>query len=224
MKLLAEPEAPDTGIIEDDAADHTGPLRRCLVTRERHPRETMLRFVAGPGDALVFDVVATLPGRGMWLSARRDVIDIAGKRGVFGKAAGRRLITPERLADRVEGVLENRIVELLGLARRAGAAIGGFEKVRERLGAGQCALLVAASDGSDAEQARLRGHHNVPVVRPLSAQRLGAVFGRDRTVHVAIGPGKLAGMIEIEAVKLAGVSAAAIASAAESGQREPQPG
>lgn len=223
MKRLAEPEFPDPGALDDDA-DHVGPLRRCLVARESFPRETLLRFVAGPGDALVFDVAATLPGRGMWLSARRDVIDMAIKRGVFAKVARRRLITPERLADRVEAVLENRLVELLGLARRAGAAVGGFEKVKERLGAGQCALLVAASDGSEAEQARLRGHHEVAVVRPLPALRLGAVFGRDRTVHVAIGPGKLAGMIEIEAVKLAGLRRAAIASAPESGQREPQSG
>jgi predicted RNA-binding protein YlxR (DUF448 family) len=208
-------------------------VRRCLVTRERHERETMLRFVTGPdssllGDALVFDVTATLPGRGLWLSARRDVVDMAIKRGVFAKAARRRLIIPERLADRVELVLENRIIELLGLARRAGAAIGGFEKVKERLGAGQSALLVAASDGSEAEQARLRGHHQVAVVRPLTAQRLGAVFGRERTVHVSIGPGKLAGMIGIEAGRLAGLRDAAvapeIATMAESGQREPQPG
>lgn len=184
----------------------------------------MLRFVAGPGDALVFDAVATLPGRGMWLSARRDVIDMAIKRGVFAKVARRRLITPERLADRVEAVLENRLVELLGLARRAGTAVAGFEKVKERLGAGQCALLVAASDGSEAEQARLRGHHEVERVRPLTAQRLGSVFGRERTVHVAIGPGRLAGMIENEAARLAGLRPAAIASGTGSGQREPQSG
>ncbi|MBW4036495.1 MAG: hypothetical protein B7Z58_10045 [Acidiphilium sp. 37-64-53] len=233
MKHLPEPEPAASETIEDDAADHVGPLRRCLVTRERHERETMLRFVVGPdstmlGDALVFDVAATLPGRGLWLSARRDVVDMALKRGVFGKAAGKRLVIPERLADRVEHVLENRVVELLGLARRAGAAVGGFEKVKERLAAGQTALLVMASDGSEAEQARVRGHHKVAMVRPLSAQRLGAVFGRERTVHVSIGPGKLAGMIATEAARLAGVRPAVIAgdiaSAAESGQREPQPG
>lgn len=251
MQTLPEPqstEAPPLDGIEDDPADHTGPLRRCLVTREHHARETMLRFVVGPdstmlGDALVFDVAATLPGRGLWLSARRDVIDMAIKRGVFAKAARKQLKTPERLADRVEHVLEHRVIELLGLARRAGAAVGGYEKVKERLGAGQTALLVAASDGSAAEQARLRGHHQIAVIRPLTAQKLGAVFGRDRTVHVSIGPGKLAGMIEIEATKLAGLRAAApigapsphgaavpdpagsdIASPSQSGQREPQPG
>ncbi|WP_235702750.1 MULTISPECIES: RNA-binding protein [Acidiphilium] len=211
---------------DDEAADHTGPQRRCLVTRERRARETMLRFVAGPDDSLVFDVVATLPGRGMWLSASRDVIEMAMKRGVFARVAGRRLMVPERLADRVQSVLENRIVELLGLARRAGAATGGFEKVKEWLGSGRCALLVEAADGSVSEQARLRQHHAVPVVHPLTAARLGAAFGRERMMHVAIGAGKLAGMIATEAERCAGIAGGAggtgapVASAARSGQRE----
>lgn len=209
-------------------AGETGPLRRCLVTRESHAREAMLRFVAGPDDSLVFDVTATLPGRGMWLSAERGVVDMAVRRGVFSRAAGRRLAVPERLAGRVQGVLENRIVELLGLARRAGAAVGGFEKVRERLAAGRCGLLVEAADGSPAEQARLRQNHAVPMVRPLAAARLGAAFGRESVMHVAIGPGKLAGMIAAEAARLAGVAGTVagtqVASTARSGQREAGPG
>ncbi|MHB1302454.1 MAG: RNA-binding protein [Acidiphilium sp.] len=209
---LAEP-APDIAETEaEDAADRTGPLRRCLVTRERHPRESLLRFVASPDGALAFDVLATLPGRGMWLSARRDVIETALKRGVFARAAEKRLTIPDRLADRVVAVLENRIVELLGLARRSGAAVAGFEKARERLTAGKCALLVEAADGSLAEQARLLGHRNVPVARPLPAARLGAAFGREQAVHVALSPGRLAGMIEAEAARLAGLAGTETAS------------
>lgn len=170
----------------------------------------MLRFVVAPeavmpGGALVFDAAATLPGRGMWLSARRDVIERSAKRDVFSRAAGRRLVVQGRLADHVVGVLENRIAELLGLARRAGLAVSGFEKVKERLVAGQCALLVEAVDGSRSEQDRLLQHRRASIVRPLSATRLGAVFGRERTVHVAVGQGRLAGMIETDAGRLAGL-------------------
>ena len=55
--------------IEDDA--ETGPLRRCIVTRERLPKEQLIRFVVGPDKTLVPDLTATLPGRGIWLSASR---------------------------------------------------------------------------------------------------------------------------------------------------------
>ncbi len=207
-KTLADPDF-SADLADDDAAAESGPLRRCLVTRERQQRESMLRFVVAPeavaAEALVFDVAATLPGRGMWLSARRDVIEKAMKANIFSRAAGRRIALPSGLVELAGRALEKRIVELLGLARRAGDAVCGFEKVKERIAAGQCALLVEAADGSLAEQDRLIQHRKTNVVRPISAARLGAVFGRDRVVHVAIGPGRLAGMIETDSLRLAGV-------------------
>lgn len=167
----------------------------------------MLRFVASPDDEVVFDVTATLPGRGMWLSARRDVIDSAVKRGLFSKAARRKLAVPARLADHVEVALAERIAGLIGLARRAGDAVGGFDKAAEWLGRGRCGLLVQALDGSVAERARLVGMRAVPVVAPLTAERLGTVFGRERLVHVAVAPGRLAAMIACDAERLHGVVA-----------------
>ncbi|NNM56477.1 DUF448 domain-containing protein, partial [Acidocella sp.] len=69
--MATQPE-PDIAESEDEAPER-GPLRRCLVKRESFAREAMLRFVVGPQRQLVFDVSATLPGRGLWLSASRDV-------------------------------------------------------------------------------------------------------------------------------------------------------
>src|SRR3979411_2733447 len=60
---------------DDDAEPETGPLRRCIVTRERLPKERMIRFVVGPDRQSVPDLTARLPGRGIWLSAARDVIE-----------------------------------------------------------------------------------------------------------------------------------------------------
>jgi ribosomal protein L7Ae-like RNA K-turn-binding protein len=45
--------------------------------------------------------------------------------------------------------MNSRCLDLIGLARRSGAAVAGFEKVRAALAAGDVALLVAASDGAD---------------------------------------------------------------------------
>ena len=43
----------------------------------------MIRFVVGPDRHVVPDLAARLPGRGMWLSARRDVIETARTRGAL---------------------------------------------------------------------------------------------------------------------------------------------
>jgi len=166
----------------------------------------MLRFVAGPDQKIVFDAAATLPGRGLWLSARADVITSALKRGVFARAAKQQVKIPENLRDLIEAGLRRRMTELLGLARRAGNAISGFEKAREWLAAGKVGLVLQANDGSAEECRRLLGGRNVPVVTALSGAALGKIFGRDNAVHVVIASGKLARMIEVEAARLAGVA------------------
>ncbi|MBU6449699.1 MAG: RNA-binding protein [Rhodospirillales bacterium] len=195
---------PEPATIPDEP-EH-GPLRRCLVTRAQGRREEMLRFVAAPDGTLVFDPGATLPGRGMWLSATADVIELAVRRGVFARAARAPLKLPESLHAQVEAALARRLADLLGLARRSGAAISGFEKAREWLQAGRGGLIVQAADGSIEERARFAGGRALPCVAVLSAAALGKIFGREHTVHVVISPGRLAQMIELEARRLLGVA------------------
>ncbi|MFC7476423.1 RNA-binding protein [Dankookia sp. GCM10030260] len=193
--------APDATV----DAPEKGPLRRCIVTRESGPKEAMLRFVLDPDRHLVPDLAGRLPGRGMWLSARADVVERAIKRGAFAKAARGTVHLPPDLAARIEDGLKGRIRDLVGFARRSGQAVCGRESVREWLQAGKAGLLVEASDGSAAERARLVGRWEVPVVAPLAADVLGSVFARDQAVHVAISPGRLAQAIVLEAARLAGV-------------------
>lgn len=200
---LPEPEITDPIEVEPEL----GPLRNCLVRRERGPREAMLRFVVAPDRTLVFDVGATLPGRGLWLSASGDVVEMALKRGVFPRAAKQPVIVPKDLRGQVEAMLRQRIFELAGLARRGGDAISGFEKAREWLVSGKAGLVMQALDGSVEERARFIGGRAIPVVTVFTAVRLGQVFGREHAVHAVIAAGRLAEKIQIEALRLAGVAA-----------------
>ncbi len=228
--MAAEPERPDgraaAGVERaappggappepaDDVgggAPEKGPLRRCVVTRESKPKEGMVRFVLDPEGRVVPDLEGRLPGRGMWLSADADVLEHAVKRGAFAKAARRTVHVPPDLRARIEDGLTRRIRDLVGLARRGGQAVCGREAALEWLRAGRAGLLVQAADGSRAERARLAGGRSVPVVSPLPADALGAVFGRDHAVHVAIAAGRLADAIAAEAERLAGFGGPAAA-------------
>src|SRR5580658_9275644 len=85
MRSRRQATTDSSAILEDISVDadgeepDTGPLRRCVVTRERLPKEQMFRFVVSPDRALIPDLAGKLPGRGIWLSASRDVIE--GPRG-----------------------------------------------------------------------------------------------------------------------------------------------
>lgn len=190
--------------------EERGPLRRCIVTRESQPKDGMIRFVLGPpGRALVPDLAGRLPGRGMWLSARADVLERALSRGAFARAARGPVQAPPDLRATIEDGLRARIRDLLGFARRAGQVVVGFQQAREWLRAGRAGLLVGAADGSPAERARLRGERDVPVVDALDAAALGSVFGRDHAVHAAVARGRLAQQIAREAARLSGFASRA---------------
>ena len=165
----------------------------------------MIRFVVGPGAAVVPDLSGRLPGRGMWLSARADVVERAAARGAFARAARAAVTVPADLGAQLRAGLERRIADRIGLARRAGQAVCGFQQVREWLQQGKAGCLVEASDGSPAERERLRGGRPVPVAAPLTSAQLGAVFGRDAAVHVALSPGRLAEGVLSDTARLGGL-------------------
>ena len=199
-------DATDT-ILDDDTESETGPQRRCIVTRERGDRERMLRFVVGPERQVVPDLIAKLPGRGIWLSARRDVLETARMKNAFARAARAPVVVPPDLMELVEAGLTRRVSDLIGLARRAGQANYGFERSREWLQKDRVGIVIQAKDGSAEERARfLSGRRHVAVAAPLSAAALGAVFGRDHVVHVVVAPGRLADALKLETDRLAGIA------------------
>jgi hypothetical protein len=197
--------------------------RRCIVSGETLPRDRLLRFVAGPDGIVVPDLAERLPGRGLWLRARRDIVEAACSRNQFSRAA-RRTVTPmagpngEPLDRLVEVQLVRRCLDVVSLARRAGIAVAGFDQVRQwlkarppRTGAGPALLLNArdAAAGGREKLAALAGWDDgvaVPVVHCglLTARELGRAFGRDHLVHVLIEPHRLAGRLLTETGRLAG--------------------
>ena len=187
--------------------------RRCLVSRQSGPAEQLIRFDVPPDQVVVPDLEERLPGRGLWLTATRDIIDTACRKRVFAKAVRGPVTTNDHLADTIEQLLVRRCLSLLGIARRAGEAVTGFEKVREMARGGKAGLLLTASDAaadgrrkieSAARGADDRGGNVAKVARLLSSAELGGVFGRDAAVHVAVMEGALAARILTECNRLAG--------------------
>jgi predicted RNA-binding protein YlxR (DUF448 family)/ribosomal protein L30E len=179
--------------------------RRCLVTGDVLPKERLIRFVVGPDARIVPDIEEKLPGRGLWLTARRDIVSAAAAKNHFARAAQTRVELEPDLADRVEALLVRRVMDLIGLARRAGQAAAGFENVRAALSARRVAIMLAASDGADDGRRKLRAlAADVPVADQLTAAELGAALGRPHAVHGAVAPGALAKLILRESRRLAG--------------------
>ena len=181
------------------------PQRRCIVTGNIHDRSSLLRFVVGPGGELVADIASRLPGRGLWLTPRRDILESAVTRGVFARAARCAITAPTGFADRVEALLVQRCLDVIGLGRRAGVAYAGFEKTSEAMRTGKAALLLLAIDGAEDGRRKICAMgRGLPVAIVLTAAEMGTIFGRDHVVNIAIGDGRLSGRLMTVAQKIAG--------------------
>ena len=182
--------------------------RRCIVSGEVRPKEELIRFIGAPDGTVVPDVTGRLPGRGLWLSPRPDVMTKACKRNLFARAAKASLRVPDDLAQRVDRLLARRCLELLGLAKRSGAAVSGYEQVASWLVGGRAAMLLAAVDAAEEGRRKLRAladaqGSGVPVAELFTAEELGRALGHGSRVHVAVAPGGFAARLAKEIVRLA---------------------
>lgn len=192
---------------QKERADSETPVTRtCIVSGVQKSKENMLRFVVGPNSEIVPDLEEKLPGRGLWLSAERDMLHTACAKNLFAKRARQKVDVDPALAARVEALLARRCLELLRMARRAGLVTAGFDEVRRCLESGGEGLLVTAVDGAEGARRKIAAlAPEAPVAAALSADELGQTLGRERVVHVFVSAGRMADRLLRELRRFAGL-------------------
>ena len=193
------------GGAEKDRSD--GPERKCIVTGEVQPKGGLVRFVVSPDGLVVPDVLEKLPGRGIWVSADRSALETAVKKKAFARAARQPVELPDDLVGILEGAVARHVVELLGLARKSGDAVAGYEKVKDWLDKERATVLIQASDGSGRGKSKLSTPHYGKFIGWLTMAEIGQAFGRQQAVHAALAAGGLAKRVVEEAQRLKGLRA-----------------
>ena len=183
--------------------------RRDLVTHQVMDESRLVRFVAAPDGTVVPDLARKLPGRGMWVEASRASVETAVKKNGFSRAAKTPLKPAADLADMVETLLFRRCLEQLGLARREGVLISGFEKSAAAIRGGKAAWLIEASDGSADGRGKLiaLSRHASPPPRvcgAFSAEDLSLALGLENAIHAVLLAGGRADRWTLEVERLAG--------------------
>jgi hypothetical protein len=191
--------------------DREEPERKCIASGESQPKAGLVRFCVGPDGALVPDIAGKLPGRGIYVAADRALIDKAAKKNLFARAARQPVKVPEGLADLVEDLLLQMVIDLISLARKAGDAVMGYEKVKDWLAKGQAVTLIQASDGSERGKTKLHAPEGKGgFIGVLTAGEMGLSFGRERAIHAALAAGGLRTRVVEEAARLGGLRVPAI--------------
>lgn len=183
--------------------------RRDIVSGQVMGEAGLIRFVAGPDGVVTPDLARKLPGRGLWVAADRASVEAAAKKGLFSRAAKAKLSAGPELADQVESLLRKRLLDGLGLAKRAGELISGFEKVAAALQAGKAAWLIEAADGAADGRRKIsnvaRKSPKPPeVVGLFTAAELGLALGAENVIHTAFLAGRGADRWTADVRRLAG--------------------
>lgn len=152
-----------------------------------------MRFALSPDGLVAPDFTGKLPGRGAWVTASRESVEAAVKKNAFAHAFRCKADAPDDLAEQVEAGLKKSALSALGLARKTGDAVTGFEKVRSALKSGKAAVLVEASDGSPDGKRKLAGlADGVAIVGVFGGKEISGALGEEGVVHAALKQGPAA--------------------------------
>jgi predicted RNA-binding protein YlxR (DUF448 family) len=169
--------------------------RTCIVTRRPAGPDELIRFVAGPDGSIVPDLKRNLPGRGCWVTADREHVDKAAKKGLFARALKAQVTVAPDLGGMVDRLLVKSTLGALGLARKAGAVALGATKVEAAVRSGTALLVLHAVEASEdglrkiAQARRATAHLGGPEIRAyklFSEQELGLALGGTNVIHAAV--------------------------------------
>jgi uncharacterized protein len=173
-------------------------FRVCAVSREQRPIDELIRFVVAPSGEVIADIKRKLPGRGLWVSASREVVAEAVRRHQFSRGFKRDVRAALTLASDTENLLLRGLVEALAIAAKAGQAVSGFAKVEAALAARHpLSALIHAADGAedgirklDAIARQLAGINGespgFTIVTALTSAELDLALGRSNVIHAAL--------------------------------------
>ncbi len=183
-------------------------LRQCVVTREKLDVNELVRFVLDPNGLVVPDIKRKLPGRGVWVTAKAEKIDLAVKKGLFKKAFRQSVEVADELVEQIDQLLCRAALQRLALANKAGQLILGFAKVDAALSKKNILALIHASSASLDSRGKLsnkwRGilsdkRSRQRTVECFSGEQLSLALGKPNVVHGALVSGGASGSF-LEAV------------------------
>jgi uncharacterized protein len=190
----------------DESAQDCGPrkvaaetTRLCIVTREVKPIDDMIRFVVGPDRTVVPDIKRKLPGRGVWVTARRSVLADAIRCKAFPRGFKADVTVLQNLPQCVEQLLERSVLDALAIARKGSAAVAGFTQVESAIETDRIVAIIHARDASaDGCRKIAAAIHRrfgdraeaIVTMAGFSSDQLDLALGRANVIHAALLAGR----------------------------------
>ncbi len=182
------------------------PRRTCIGCRQERDQQDLIRFILSPANEVLVDYRGKLPGRGAYVCSCGECLQLAVKRHQFQRAfkdQGLQVSFAQLKADLLAAI-EQKIVNLLGMARKSGVLISGSSMVLDGLVSGQLGVVVLAGDVSEGIGNKVAGSaaaKGVSCCRLLDKESLGKMLGKEERSVLALKRGALAKTVKAEMLR-----------------------
>ena len=173
------------------------PVRTCVVERARKEKPFLLRFVLSPQNSVTPDIKGKLPGRGVWVTAKKQAVAEAVKRKAFQRAFRKPVSASEELPLQVEDLFKQSALERLSICNKAGLVVFGFAKVEEALNRGEITGLLHASDAAESGKLKLdrkfralySGKDHIAPENRFTSAEISLALGSVNVIHAGLKEG-----------------------------------
>lgn len=146
---------------------------------------------------MVPDIHRKLPGRGVWVTASRSVVEEALDKKHFDRGFRQKTMVDADLPGLVSKLLEEAGIGLLAISRKAGVLVSGRVKVEELIRSGDAAFVLHTSDakGDGWQKIKNAVKSNDPTLRvfeQFNRETLDRITDGANTAFVAVKKGGIA--------------------------------
>lgn len=178
--------------------------RKCIVTGKILEKDKLLRFCVGPDNEIIPDFKKKLPGKGIYVSNSKVLLEKAVETNVFAKVLKKKVKPSAGLTEMAEKILRHNALGAVSLSRKAGSFVCGLDKVLEAVKKDKAAFVLEAKNaGNDGHQRIMLVSKDMDVFQVFETEELDRALNRENTVHAAFLKSEIAAMVNRELRKLA---------------------
>jgi len=173
-------------------------VRTCIACRESAAQDELIRYVVAPDGAILVDYQHKLPGRGSYTCFKQECISRAVQNNAFGRSYRNTQVSIDKnqLISSLQEQVATRVLNLLGVARKAGLVASGSQLVLSTLrDARDIAFILLATDVTQGIGSKVRQHvarNGVPLLECFDKATIGQALGLSERSVLAVTKSPLA--------------------------------
>jgi uncharacterized protein len=175
----------------------------CSLTGNLYPIRKMLLFKE-MNNTLICDVNAKVTDKGLWCNPDRYDIEKAIKQKVFDKLLNKKLIIPSFFTKSIERNLRVKILNFIGLSKKAGLLEIGYDKVLKGLKNNTIDIVLIDKEDVKLNSFILRklDENNILFNKDFLKEEIGKTIGYKNVLCIALIKSKLSDTLKLYFYKL----------------------